>query len=140
MSNLSQQKRQRMMEFLSELEKEHKDNNETLNTIREIENELTHKKYGLVWEEHEETVDIMMRGNIPVFTEDTGKEIDASNSDDYNFLIEGDNLHSLRLLEKTHRDKIDVIYIDPPYKLYINNTEFVEDMVSEHWQPIEDVF
>ena len=31
------------------------------------------------------------------------------------FLLEGDNLHSLYLLEKTHRGKIDVIYIDPPY-------------------------
>ena len=33
----------------------------------------------------------------------------------YNFILEGDNLHSLRLLEKTHAGKIDVIYIDPPY-------------------------
>ena len=32
-----------------------------------------------------------------------------------NFLIEGDNLAALKLLEKTHKGKIDVIYIDPPY-------------------------
>ena len=30
-------------------------------------------------------------------------------------MLEGDNLHSLKLLEKTHKGKIDVIYIDPPY-------------------------
>ena len=30
-------------------------------------------------------------------------------------MLEGDNLHSLHLLEKTHKGKIDVIYIDPPY-------------------------
>ena len=34
-----------------------------------------------------------------------------------NFLLEGDNLHSFKLLEKTHKGKIDVIYIDPPYNM-----------------------
>ena len=32
-----------------------------------------------------------------------------------NLLIEGDNLTALKLLAETHRAKIDVIYIDPPY-------------------------
>jgi adenine-specific DNA-methyltransferase len=68
-----------------------------------------------VWEQHEEAVDVMMRTHIPVFTEDTAKEISAVAGGRYNFLLEGDNLHSLRLLEKTHKSKIDVIYIDPPY-------------------------
>lgn len=48
----------------------------------------------------------------------------------YNFLLEGDNLHSLKLLEKTHKGKIDVIYIDPPYntgnKDFIYNDSFVD--------------
>jgi adenine-specific DNA-methyltransferase len=30
-------------------------------------------------------------------------------------LIEGDNYHALTCLNYTHKDKIDVIYIDPPY-------------------------
>ena len=29
-----------------------------------------------------------------------------------NFLLEGDNLAALKLLEKTHRGKIDLIYIE----------------------------
>jgi adenine-specific DNA-methyltransferase len=32
-----------------------------------------------------------------------------------NFLLEGDNLAALKLLEKTHRGNIDLIFIDPPY-------------------------
>lgn len=32
-----------------------------------------------------------------------------------NLLIEGDNYFALQLLQFTHRGKIDVIYIDPPY-------------------------
>ena len=45
--------------------------------------------------------------------------------DSCNFLLEGDNLHSLKLLEKTHAGKIDCIYIDPPYNTV--NKDFIYD-------------
>ena len=115
MPNLSQEKRQRMLVFLDTIRQEHKDDDDVLIALGEIENELNAKKYGLVWEQHEEAVDVMMRTHIPVFTEDAAKEINSVEGARYNFLLEGDNLHSLRLLEKTHRGRIDVIYIDPPY-------------------------
>lgn len=45
-------------------------------------------------------------------------------------LIEGDNLHALTALTFTHEDKIDVIYIDPPYntgnKDFKYNDSFVD--------------
>lgn len=115
MANLSQQKRQRMLKFLQTIREEHKDDDDMLIALGEIESELNAKKYGLVWEQHEEAVDIQMRDNIPVFTECTDKEITADTGNSYNFILEGDNLHSLRLLEKTHTRRIDLIYIDPPY-------------------------
>lgn len=89
------------------------------------------KKYGLVWEEHAELVEEEMKTKIPVFVEDDTKKIVGNlNLEDYNFLLEGDNLHSLHLLKKTHAGKIDVIYIDPPYntgnKDFIYNDEIVD--------------
>lgn len=125
MANLSQQKRQRMLEFLQKLREEHKDDDSVLIALGEIESELNAKKYGLVWEQHEEAVDVQMRTQIPVFTEDAEREITAVPGGAYNFLMEGDNLHSLRLLEKTHKGRIDVIYIDPPYNT--GNKDFVYD-------------
>lgn len=125
MANLSQEKRQRMLSFLNQLKAQNRNDDETLMAINEIENALNEKKYGLVWEQHEEAVDVKMRTHIPVFTEDQDKEITAAPGEPYNFLLEGDNLHSLKLLEKTHRGKIDVIYIDPPYNT--NNKDFVYD-------------
>lgn len=129
MANLSQLKRKKMLEFLDKIRIEHQDD-ETLKAINEIENALTEKKYGLVWEEHTERVDEEMVHNIPIFTEIEDRKIKNSESNDYNFLIEGDNLHSLKLLEKTHKGKIDVIYIDPPYntgnKDFKYNDSFVE--------------
>lgn len=127
MANLSQQKRQRMLEFLQTIREEHKDDDDVLIAIGEIESELNAKKYGLVWEQHEEAVDVQMRDNIPVFTECADKEIFAAPGEKFNFLLEGDNLHSLRLLEKTHLGKIDLIYTDPPYNT--GNQDFRYDDV-----------
>lgn len=124
-----------MLEFLETLKEQHSDD-ESLIAINQIENELTSKKYGLVWEEHEEEVDVKMRTHIPVFTEVKEKEIvGASESEQYNFLLEGDNLHSLKLLEKTHKGKIDVIYIDPPY-----NTGGKDFIYDDTYVNSEDLF
>ena len=45
-------------------------------------------------------------------------------------LIEGDNLHALTCLTYTHSNKVDVIYIDPPYntgnKDFVYNDSFVD--------------
>lgn len=125
MPNLSQIKRERMLAFLQKIKDEHRDDDDMLIALGEIESELTSKKYGLVWEQHEEAVDVMMRDNIPVFTEVPEREITAAPGRGYNFILEGDNLHSLRLLEKTHKGKIDLIYIDPPYNT--GNKDFVYD-------------
>ena len=128
MPNLSQLKRERMLAFLQKIKDEHRDDDDILIALGEIESELTSKKYGLVWEQHEETVDVMMRDNIPVFTEVPEREITTAPGQGYNFILEGDNLHSLRLLEKTHKGKIDVIYIDPPYNLggdFVYNDDYV---------------
>lgn len=134
MPNLSQLRRQKMLEFLSKIKEEHKDDDDTLIALGEIENELTSKKYGLVWEKHEEAVDVKMKTHIPVFTEVKEREIDAAPGESYNFLLEGDNLHSLYLLEKTHKGKIDVIYIDPPYNTghndFIYEDKFVDSVDS----------
>ncbi len=125
MPNLSQLKRERMLAFLQKVKNEHRDDDDMLIALGEIENELTSKKYGLVWERHEEAVDVMMRDHIPVFTEVPEREIIAAPGQGYNFVLEGDNLHSLRLLEKTHKGRIDLIYIDPPYNT--GNKDFIYD-------------
>ena len=114
MSNLSQQKRAEMLDYLNHLKEIHTDDESRI-ALSKIETALTEKKYGLVWEEHEEEVDKQLVHNIPVFREIEDKKIVADENTDYNFLLEGDNLHSLKLLKKTHMGKIDVIYIDPPY-------------------------
>lgn len=130
MPNLSQKKRQRMLDFLGILKKEHTDD-ESIRAFTEIENLLRDKKYGLVWEEHSERVDKMLEENIPILTEDSDKKISTSTKSIYNFILEGDNLQSLYLLEKTHRGTIDLIYIDPPYNTGSNDFIYDDNFVDE---------
>jgi len=126
-SNLSKGKRDRILRYLEKL-KETNIDDENQMVINDLINTITDKKYGLIWEEHEERIDSILIDNLPVFKEKKDRKI--SNADgSYNFLLEGDNLHSLILLEKTHRGRIDVIYIDPPYntgnKDFIYNDSYV---------------
>ena len=123
-TNLSKIKRKAMLETINKI-KEKIDDEDILKNLSEIEYELTKKKYGLIWEEHEERVDEELKTQIPTFEEVKNKEIICNKNDSFNFLLEGDNLHSLYLLEKTHKEKIDVIYIDPPYNT--GNKDFIYD-------------
>jgi adenine-specific DNA-methyltransferase len=128
-ANLSKIKRERMLEFLESLKAEHTDD-KSIRAFTEIENQLRDKKYGLVWEEHTERVDELLEDNIPVFIEDKHRQIATSADGFYNFILEGDNLQSLYLLEKTHKGSIDVIYIDPPYNTLKSGFTYNDTMVD----------
>src|SRR3972149_2472179 len=90
------------------------------------------KKYGLVWDEERvvEKVVTDCQTNLPVLTEVKGKEIFTSENEPTHTLIEGDNYHSLSVLSYTHKGKIDLIYIDPPYNTgnhdFVYNDQYVD--------------
>lgn len=98
--------------------------------------------YGLIWhrdKETEEKLDILINPDartpsetfknevagkpFPVLKEIKGKEISADKGGPFNYLIEGDNYHSLAVLNFTHQEAVDVIYIDPPYNT--GNNDFI---------------
>ena len=56
MANVTKQKRDEMIKFLEELKNTHTDDS-SIRAFNEIENALTEKKFGLVFEEHTEYVD-----------------------------------------------------------------------------------
>ena len=126
-TNLSKIEREQMIATLDGLKAQHP---EKLEAINQVISFIKSKKYGLNFEKHVEQVDIDLENHVPVFK--PFKQIDAGNPDDgYNFLLEGDNLHSLKLLEKTHKGRIDVIYIDPPYNTLKDDFVYGDKMLSE---------
>ena len=128
-TNLSKIKRDKMIEFLEELKNTHTDDS-SIRAFNEIENALTEKKFGLVFEEHTEEVDERLKNEIPVFCADESRKICKDKKLPYNFIIQGDNLQALYLLEKTHRGKVDCIYIDPPYNTGARDWKYNNDYVD----------
>lgn len=128
-TNISKEKRERLVQKINAIKTyissavQDENTAQLLTYISDIEKDIKGKKYGLVFEEHHEGIDEVLANNLPVLTEDTDLFID--NGGQMNFLIEGDNLASLKLLEKTHKGRIDLIYIDPPYNT--GNKDFVYD-------------
>lgn len=98
--------------------------------VREIQKLEKRKKYGLVWEDKPEEVAELCKEKLPVLVEDELKEIKSSQIEPTNILIEGDNYHALSVLNYTHKGKIDVIYVDPPYntgnKTWKYNNRFID--------------
>lgn len=130
-TNLTKLKRDEMIKFLEELKKTHTDDT-SIRAFNEIENALTEKKFGLVFEEHMEEIDEKLLNEIPVFSADETRKICKDKSLPYNFIIEGDNLQALYLLEKTHRGKVDCIYIDPPYNTGARDWKYNNDYVDNN--------
>lgn len=130
-TNISKEKREKLVEKIKAIKTyiatapQDENTVQLLTYIAEIEKDIKGKKYGLVFEEHREQIDEVLETNTPVLTEE--KDLFIDNGGQMNFLIEGDNLASLQLLEKTHKGKIDLIYIDPPYNT--GNKDFVYDDV-----------
>lgn len=73
------------------------------------------KKFGLVWEEREKEKNIDDGEYYPYLVKKGNAFGFDNNETNKNILIEGDNYHALKILQYTHKEKIDVIYIDPPY-------------------------
>ena len=128
-TNISKQKRDELIAKIGEIRKyissapQDENTGNLLSYLSDLEKDVNGKKYGLVFEEHREEIDEVLATHTPVLTEN--KDLFIDNGGQMNFLIEGDNLASLKLLEKTHRGKIDLIYIDPPYNT--GSKDFIYD-------------
>ncbi|MFA5060033.1 MAG: site-specific DNA-methyltransferase [Candidatus Omnitrophota bacterium] len=105
--------------------------------------------YGLVWHRDlpEEKIDILVNPDartpsemfpnemagkpFPVLKEVKNKAIESDKSKLVNLLIEGDNYHSLAVLNFTHREAVDLIYIDPPYNTGNNDFIYNDKLVDK---------
>lgn len=88
------------------------------------------KKFGLVWEDKPENVVEQCKYEFPVLEEVKARAINKIIDKPTNLIIEGDNYHSLSVLNYTHAGKIDVIYIDPPYNTGAKTWRYNNDYVD----------
>ena len=115
-----------------ELEKKIKEGGELTNEEKSELLLLLHTpRYGLVWENKPENVELKMFSEQPMLVEVPERAIICDDVEAPNhILIEGDNLEALATLNYTHIGKIDVIYIDPPYntgnKDFMYNDNYID--------------
>jgi adenine-specific DNA-methyltransferase len=98
--------------------------------VEEIRKLKKRKKFGLVWETKEENILTGLEEQIPLLQLVKEKCINVNKSDLRNVLIEGDNLHALAILSFTHKRKVDIIYIDPPYNTGENDFKYNDNYVD----------
>ena len=134
-TNISKQHREELLEKIRQIRSyiaaapQDANTGNLMKYLDELNKEVNGKKYGLVFEQHREAIDEILETNTPVLTEQPDLFID--NGGEMNFLIEGDNLAALQLLEKTHKDNIDLIYIDPPYNTGSNDFQYDDNYVNK---------
>ena len=98
--------------------------------LEEIKKLKKQKKFGLVWEDKPEQVVEDCKNNFPVLTEVSDKAISEAENSPTHLIIEGDNFHSLSVLNVKKKKKIDVIYIDPPYNTGARDWKYNNDYVE----------
>lgn len=73
------------------------------------------ENYGLLWLDVPEAFEDDVENKLPILEEMPKLAITSKDDKPTHILIEGDNYHALTCLNYTHKGKVDVIYIDPPY-------------------------
>lgn len=88
------------------------------------------QEFGLTWRNIPEAVERKLVDEVPVLVAQTKFDVvGVIPSDRAHILIEGDNLHALHTLQATHKNLVDIIYIDPPYntgKEFVYNDRLID--------------
>jgi adenine-specific DNA-methyltransferase len=91
---------------------------------------LKKNKLGLVFEDKIEGVVEQSTVKVPVLKEVLKNRLNLDEAYPNNLMIEGDNYLALLVLNYTHKKKIDLIYIDPPYNTGAKNWKYNNDYVD----------
>lgn len=83
--------------------------------VEKLKKSIKNQKYGIVWADVPEAFEDDVENKLPVLEEVPKLAIKSNDNKPTHILIEGDNYHALTCLNYTHKGKVDVIYIDPPY-------------------------
>jgi len=127
---------------MSKLTKEQELLNEIEKLQKQLEianNRVKTAKYGLVWMEVPEAFEQETENQLPVLDEVKEKAIKNDDDKPTHILIEGDNYHALTCLNYTHKEKIDLIYIDPPYNTGSDGFRYRDKRVVEKFPDGTDV-
>jgi adenine-specific DNA-methyltransferase len=100
--------------------------------VERLKKSVKQTKYGLVWMDAPESFEKEAENKLPILKEIPEKAIVNDDGKPTHILIEGDNYHALTCLNYTHKGKIDVIYIDPPYNTGAKDWKYNNNYVDKN--------
>lgn len=104
-----------------------------LNSLNLIVKTLKSNLYGLNYTcIHSDEYNLLKEKN-PVLVLDKDRSIITSEQLNNNLLIEGDNLHSLKVLQEKYNSQIDIIYLDPPYNTGNDGFVYKDNFEHSYW-------
>ncbi|PIP30699.1 hypothetical protein COX25_03345 [bacterium (Candidatus Howlettbacteria) CG23_combo_of_CG06-09_8_20_14_all_37_9] len=107
--------------------------------ISKLQRNIKKQRYGLVWVDVAEAFEDDVENKLPILKENPKLAIENINDKPTHILIEGDNYHSLTCLNYTHKEKIDAIYIDPPYNTGSDGFRYKDKRILDKYPDGTDV-
>lgn len=111
--------------------------NEIIRLKKKIEKyetiELKQNRFGLVWLDVPEAFEDDVENKLPILEDVPKLAIKNDDGKPTHLLIEGDNYHALTCLNYTHKGKVDVIYIDPPYNTESDGFKYKDKRILKEY-------
>ena len=100
--------------------------------LERMKKSLRNENYGLAWIDVPEAFEDDVENKLPIVNAVPKLDIKGKDGATH-LLIEAENYHALTCLNYTHKGKIDVIYIDPPYNTGSDGFRYKDKRVLEKY-------
>lgn len=127
--SITEEQREKLRQLFPEIFTEEKIDWDRLQQTLGTHLENGKERFGLTWRGKAECFRIIQEPSIGTLLPAPGESVDWDTTE--NLFIEGDNLETLKLLQKSYYGKVKMIYIDPPYntgKEFIYPDKYAESL------------
>ena len=101
--------------------------------LERMKKSLRNENYGLAWIDVPEAFEDDVENKLPIVTAVPKLDIKNNDGKPTHLLIEAENYHALTCLNYTHKGKVDVIYIDPPYNTGTDGFRYKDKRVLDKY-------
>lgn len=101
--------------------------------VDRLKRSIRNENYGLAWIEVPEAFEDDVENKLPIVKAIPRFDIKSKDNKPTHLLIEAENYHALTCLNYTHKGKIDIIYIDPPYNTGSDGFRYKDKRVLEQY-------
>ena len=130
-ANILEENISKLKEFFPEVVSEGKINFDKLKSTLGDFVDLNDEKYTFSWAGRSEAIKNLQTPSKGTLIPEKDESVNFDETE--NLFLEGDNLEIIKLLQKSFSEKIDLIYIDPPYNTgsdFIYNDDFKNSLDS----------